>query len=105
MNRLPMRPRGDRATVAASTRLHLRFAAATLAVMATAGGALLWCVRHQEVQQAEHNVSMHARYVVKSTLRDELTPGDLQRPVSVPRRKQLDWLFNARGCPSTEACA
>jgi signal transduction histidine kinase len=82
--------------VAASTRLHLRFAAATLAVIATAGGALLWYVRHQEVRQAEHDVSMHARYVVKSILRDELQPSDLKQPVTPVRRKQLDWLFNAR---------
>ena len=82
--------------MAASTRLHLRFAAATLAVIATAGGALLWYVRHQEVRQAEHNVSMHARYVVKSILRDELKPSDVRQPVTGARRKQLDWLFNAR---------
>jgi signal transduction histidine kinase len=82
--------------VAASTRLHLRFAAATLAVIATAGAALLWYVQHQEVRQAEHDVSMHARYVVKSILRDELTASDLKAPVTGTRRKKLDWLFDAR---------
>jgi signal transduction histidine kinase len=82
--------------VAASTRLHLRFAAATLAVIATAGGALLWYVQHQEVRQAERDVSMHARYVVKSILRDELTAADLKAPVTGAHRKKLDWLFNAR---------
>jgi signal transduction histidine kinase len=82
--------------VAASTRLHLRFAAATLAVIATAGGALLWYVQHQEVRQAERDVSMHARYVVKSILRDELTAADLKAPVTGAHRKKLDWLFDAR---------
>jgi signal transduction histidine kinase len=82
--------------VAPSTRLHLRFAAATLAVIATAGGALLWYVQRQEIAQSEQNVSMHARYFVKSILRDELRPGDLTAPVTAARRRQLDWLFNAR---------
>jgi signal transduction histidine kinase len=83
-------------SVAPSTRLHLRFAAATLAVIATAGVALLWYVKHQEVQQAEHNVTTHARYVEKSILRDELKASDLAGPVTGARRKRLDWLFRDR---------
>ena len=83
-------------TVAPSTRLHLRFAAATLAVIATAGGALLWYVQRQEVQQAEHNVTTHARYVQKSILRDELKASDLALPVTGGRLKQLDRLFRDR---------
>ena len=82
--------------MAPSTRLHLRFAAATLAVIATAGGALLWYVKHQEVQQAEHNVTTHARYVEKGILRDELKASDLARPVTGGRLKHLDWLFRDR---------
>lgn len=82
--------------MAQSTRLHLRFAAATAAVIATAGGALLWYVQHQEVQQAERNVTAQARYVEKSVLRDELAPADLARPVSGARLKVLDSLFNGR---------
>lgn len=82
--------------VAHSTRLHLRFAAATAAVIATAGGALLWYVQHQEVKQAERNVTTQARYVAKSILRDELTPADLVDPVTGTRRNELDTLFNSR---------
>jgi two-component system, cell cycle sensor histidine kinase and response regulator CckA len=86
----------DQFPVAPSTRLHLRFAAATLAVIATAGGALLWYVQRQEIAQSERTVSTHARYVVKSILRDELRPADLEAPVTGARRKKLDWLFDAR---------
>jgi signal transduction histidine kinase/CheY-like chemotaxis protein len=82
--------------VAPSTRLHLRFAAATAAVIATAGGALLWYVQHQEVQQAERNVTMQARFVEKSILHDEMSPADLAGPVRGARLKELDALFNAR---------
>jgi two-component system cell cycle sensor histidine kinase/response regulator CckA len=90
----PVVPKGT--TVAPSTRLHLRFAAATAAVIATAGGALLWYVQHQEVKQAEHNVTMQARFVEKSILRDELTPADIARPVTGARLTVLDSLFNSR---------
>jgi signal transduction histidine kinase len=82
--------------VAPSTRLHLRFAAATAAVIATAGGALLWFVQHQEVQQAEQTVATHARYIERSILRDELKPADLAGPVTGKRLKRLDWLFEDR---------
>jgi signal transduction histidine kinase len=82
--------------VAPSTRLHLRFAAATLAVIAIAGGALLWYVRHQEIQQAERTVVMQAQFVEKSILREELRPADLERPVRGARLGELDSLFNHR---------
>jgi signal transduction histidine kinase len=82
--------------VAPSTRLHLRFAAATAAVIATAGGALLWYVQHQEIKQAEHNVTVQAGFVEKSILRDELRPADLARPVRGARLEELDVLFRSR---------
>ena len=82
--------------MAHSTRLHLRFAAATAAVIATAGGALLWYVQRQEVRQAEHNVTKQAQFVEKSILQDELTPADLAGPVTGARLGQLDELFNGR---------
>src|SRR2546430_7570105 len=82
--------------VAHSTRLHLGFAAATAAVIATAGGALLWYVRHQEVKQAESVVSTHARYIESAILSDELKPADLVRPVTGARLRQLDHLFKDR---------
>jgi signal transduction histidine kinase len=82
--------------VAHSTRLHLRFAAATAAVIATAGGALLWYVQRQEVRQAEHNVTTQSQFVAKSILHDELWPADLARPVTGARLRQLDVLFNSR---------
>ncbi|HZQ82910.1 MAG TPA: ATP-binding protein [Gaiellaceae bacterium] len=77
-------------------RLHLRFALATLAVIAAAGGALLWAVKREEVRQAESNVAAHAVYVEQSILRDELEPADLAKPVTGARRAQLDWLFDSR---------
>jgi signal transduction histidine kinase len=82
--------------VAPSTRLHLRFAAATAAVIATVGGALLWYVRHQEVQQAERNVTTQAHYVERSILADELKASDLGAPVRGARLEELDTLFNDR---------
>jgi signal transduction histidine kinase len=82
--------------VAHSTRLHLRFALATAAVIATAGGALLWYVQRQEVRQAEQTVSSHAEYAEESILRDELRPSDLVRPVAGARLRALDGLFDER---------
>jgi len=79
-----------------TTLLHLRFAAATAAVLALAGGALFWYVRAKEVHQAESTVAAHARYVEQSILRDELRPGDLAAPVGGASLARLDWLFNAR---------
>jgi signal transduction histidine kinase len=82
--------------VSPSRRLHLRFALATLAVIAAAGAALLWSVRHEEVRQAEQNVTRQATYIEQAILRDELRPGDLGAPVSGTRLRQLDWLFGKR---------
>jgi signal transduction histidine kinase len=82
--------------MAPSTRLHLRFAFATAAVIATAGGALLWYVQRQEVRQAERTVSSHAEYAEESILRDELRPSDLRRPVTGARLRTLDELFDDR---------
>ena len=87
---------GNAQSVAPSTRLHLRFAAATAAVIATAGGALLWFVQRQEVAQAEHNVTVQTQFVEKSILRQELRPNDLTRPVVGARLGQLDALFSNR---------
>jgi len=82
--------------MAHSTRLHLRFAAATAAVIATAGAALLWYVQRQEVRQAERTVASHTEYAEESILRDELRPSDLARPVTGARLKELDALFEDR---------
>src|SRR5438067_853580 len=90
---------GRAPTVAHSTRLHLRFAAATAAVIATAGGALFWYVRDQEIHQAESVVAGHARYIESGILGDELRPTDLTRPVTGARLRQLDHLFNDRVLP------
>jgi signal transduction histidine kinase len=81
---------------APSTRLHLRFAAATAVVIATVGGVLLLYVRHHEVQAAERGVVTHARFVEKSILHYELRPSDLAGPVRGVRLAQLDRLFRER---------
>jgi signal transduction histidine kinase len=81
--------------VASSTRQHLRFASATAAIIAMAGGALLLYVRDQE-QRAEKTVATHARFVEESVLRDELRPSDITAPVTGARLAQLDWLFGKR---------
>ena len=78
---------------AQSTRLHLRFALVTAAVIATAGIALFWYVQREEVRQAERNVTSRAVYVEKSIVRDELRASDVARPVSGARLKRLDDLF------------
>src|SRR3954453_24187092 len=77
-------------------RIHLRFAAATLAVIAVAGAALLWAVQREEIRQSERNVGEHTRYVAASILKDELVPADLEAPVTGNRRAQLDWVFDNR---------
>jgi signal transduction histidine kinase/CheY-like chemotaxis protein len=82
--------------VALSTRLHLRFAAATAVVIATVGGALLWYVRDHETQRAERGVVAQARFVERSVLRSELTSGDLAAPVTGPRLAELDRFFKTR---------
>jgi signal transduction histidine kinase len=61
-----------------------------------AGGALLWYVQHQEVKQAELNVTSQAQFVEKSILHNELRPVDLARPVTGSRLHELDTLFNSR---------
>ena len=76
-----------------STRLHLRFAVVTAAVIATAGLALFWYVERQEVRQAERNVTSRAVYTEKSIVRDELRPSDVARPVTGARLARLDDLF------------
>jgi signal transduction histidine kinase len=77
-------------------RLHLRFAAATLAVIATAGAALLWSVQHEEVRQSDRAVGAQTQYIAKAILKDELVTADLEAPVTGNRRAQLDWLFENR---------
>jgi len=57
---------------------------------------LLWYVRHQEIGQAETNVTAHAAYTVQAILRDELRRSDIEHPVSGSRLRQLDWLFTKR---------
>jgi two-component system cell cycle sensor histidine kinase/response regulator CckA len=97
--RQPQRGTDADPTVASSRGLHLRFALATLGVIALAGGSLLWAVRHEEVRQAERGVSAHARYVAQAILRDELRPADFRAPAAGAARARLDWLFNARVLP------
>src|SRR5207249_5429960 len=80
-------------SLAHSTRLHLRFAVVTAAVIATAGLALFWYVQREEVRQAERNITSRAMYAEKSILRDELRPADVAQPVAGARLKRLDDLF------------
>ena len=82
--------------VAGPIRLHLRFAAATAAVIAAAGAALLWYVDREYVESAEHNVTTHATFVAESVLADELTPADLTRQAAGARLRELDRLFAER---------
>jgi signal transduction histidine kinase len=82
--------------VAGPTRLHLRFALATAAVIAAAGGAVLWYVRHEYVATAEHGVTTHATYVAQNVLGDELVPSDLTRQATGERLRRLDALFASR---------
>ena len=82
--------------MSASTKLHLRFAAVTAAVIATAGAALFWSTHHQANIQAQENVTAHARFVSEAILRDELTQANVSAPVTGAERARLDWLFRAR---------
>jgi signal transduction histidine kinase len=79
-----------------SRRLHLRFAAATFAVLLAVGAAILWATRHQERLQAERDVAGHAQFVEHSILRDELRRSDLAGPAAGARLRRLDVLFRSR---------
>ncbi|MBA3841974.1 MAG: response regulator [Actinobacteria bacterium] len=79
-----------------SARLYLRFAAASAAVIAAVGGALLWSIHHQEDAQAQRNVAVHARFIAKAILREELTAANLRAPVTGAELVRLDRLFRTR---------
>jgi signal transduction histidine kinase len=82
--------------VAIFSHLYLRFAASTAVVIALVGGALLWDVRRAEINQAELNVTKHARFVEQTLLRSELTAADVSQIVRGERRRALDAFFRGR---------
>jgi diguanylate cyclase (GGDEF)-like protein len=76
-------------------RLVLRFAVCTAVVLALAAGAILLVVRHFDTVQAERAATSEARVIASAVLRGPLRAGDFQRPVSKPRKAELDKLFKA----------
>ena len=58
--------------MAPSTRLHLRFAAATAAVIATAGAGLLWFAADNATKHAQRDIAAHARFVEETSAVDAL---------------------------------
>ncbi|MDX6699631.1 MAG: hypothetical protein QOE65_3028 [Solirubrobacteraceae bacterium] len=79
----------------AAPRLARRFAVyAALALLASVAG-IFWFVRADAVRDAEHQARLEATLFAGSTLRDQLRPRDLARPVSAKRRAILDRLFRS----------
>jgi diguanylate cyclase (GGDEF)-like protein len=76
-------------------RLLLRFALYTGLGITLAAGAILLFVRHFERSRAERAATTHTRLVAE-VVSDELLPSDLQGPVSLRRRDQLDVLVARR---------
>ncbi len=77
-------------------RLVLRFAVYTALGLAIAAAGILIFVRQHAIEQAERAVTFHTGFVAESILRDRLRPSDLQQPVSLARRAQLDRLFQGQ---------
>jgi diguanylate cyclase (GGDEF)-like protein len=82
-----------RAESVSPPRLIFRFALYTAIGLALAGAGILLFVRQHSIAQAEQSVTFHAGFVANSILRDRLEPSDLARPLSGPRRRELDSLF------------
>jgi signal transduction histidine kinase len=78
------------------TSLQLRFAAAAAIPIALAGATIIWFVHAEQVERAESNVGLHARFIERSILRSELTPRDLVVPARGLERNRLDVMFNER---------
>jgi signal transduction histidine kinase len=82
--------------VAPSTRLHLRFAAATAVVIATAGVGLLWFVAHHATAHAQRDTAGHALFIEETLLRHELTKADLSHQLSGVELRRVDALIRSR---------
>jgi diguanylate cyclase (GGDEF)-like protein len=76
-------------------RLVLRFAICTAVALALAAGAILLVVRHFDTVQAERAATSEARLIASAVLRGPLRASDFERPVTKPRRAELDRLFEA----------
>jgi diguanylate cyclase (GGDEF)-like protein len=74
-------------------RLVLRFAVSICIGLALAAAAILLVVRHFDTVQAERAATSEARVIASSVLRGSLRASDFERPVPVPRRSELDTLF------------
>jgi diguanylate cyclase (GGDEF)-like protein len=74
-------------------RLVLRFVLVLSVAFALASALILVVVHRFAVSEAERAATRHASVVASSLLQHEVEPGDLARPVSPERRRQLDALF------------
>jgi signal transduction histidine kinase/CheY-like chemotaxis protein len=90
---LPIVPK---TAVAPSTRLHLRFAAATAVVIATAGAALLWYAARHATDHAQHETAAHALFVEETLLRHELTKRDFSHQLAGADLRRIDELIRSR---------
>ena len=82
--------------MAPSTRLHLRFAAATAAVIATAGAGLLWFAAGNATDHAQRDIAAHARFVEETLLRHELTTADVSSQLEGAELRRVDTLIRSR---------
>jgi signal transduction histidine kinase len=74
-------------------RLTLRIAAYTCVALLFAAGAILWFVNSRATSQAENQAVNRAQFIADALLHDELREADFVRPVTGPRRVQLDQIF------------
>ena len=75
-----------------SPRLVLRFALYSAIALLFASLGILWFVRHEAEQSAQHEVGQRARWMATG-LSHHLRPSDFEAPVDGPRLETLDELF------------
>jgi diguanylate cyclase (GGDEF)-like protein len=71
----------------------LRFAVVLSLTLGLASAAILVAVHHFALSEAERSASRQASLVASALLQREVRPGDLGKPVSASRRRELDVLF------------
>src|SRR5436190_15051579 len=74
-------------------RLILRFALHSGLVLLAAGLAIFWAVNREIAHRAERTLQSQARAIAQDSLSRRLQASDFARPVSGPRRAELDRIF------------
>jgi diguanylate cyclase (GGDEF)-like protein len=77
-------------------RLVLRFAIVLSLALAVASALIIIVVHRFAISQAEHAATRQASIIASTVLQRQVRPGDLARPVSPSRRRELDALFRSQ---------